>query len=98
MDGLIVWPQADSGGLIQASASVMERVEDLTGAEEDEARFESLLGEPPIVPRHAVSAELQRYLTERADSRSVLAMPFIGSQAYGGSQPTADVVDIRRVV
>ncbi len=51
-----------------------------------------LLAEPPIVPRDAVPAELQRYLTQRADAQSVLGMPFIGSRSYGaGLQPKPDV-------
>ena len=98
MDGMILWPQSDGGGLIHASASFLERVEDLVGPEEDEARFKILLAEPPIVPRDAVPAELQRYLTQRADPQSVLGMPFIGSRSYGAGLPREPESDASTVV
>jgi hypothetical protein len=98
MDGMILWPQSDGGGLIQASASYLERVEDLVGAEEDEARFETLLAEAPIVPRDEVPAELQRYLTQRSDAQSVLGMPFIGSQSYLSAAPPKAASDDSTVV
>jgi hypothetical protein len=81
-------------GLHRASASFLERVEDLADPEQDETRFEALLAEPPIVPSDAVPAELRRYLTQRADPQSVLAMPFIGSRSYfAGLPPKPEVAD-----
>ncbi|TRO97279.1 helix-turn-helix transcriptional regulator [Glycocaulis profundi] len=87
IDGVTLATLRDAGGSPAASACVLERIDELSGDEdEDDARFEAAVAaQPALAPEGSVSARIADHLTGNASGApdGMLVMRFAASMARG---------------